>query len=108
MTKNAEAQGNESFNLEEYKEKNLPHVIEYIKWLLIKEKLFVEHEIKIEENEMDDRIQKFAESRGLNVWQVKKMYSKEEKQNELLDQLREQKLFEILKEKFEIEEVEVD
>lgn len=107
MHKRTNENSREKISLKEYKEKNRQNVTAFIKWFLIREKLFEKYDIKIENNEMDERIKNYAESRGMMDWQLKKMYSSKDKQDELIDALKEHKLFEILKEYFKIEEIEV-
>ncbi len=77
-----------------------------VKGALLLDKLAEQENIKVEDNELDERIREIAEERGQDIAKLKQFYEQNENAREgLRDQLKESKIFAFILERAKITEV---
>ena len=81
--------------------------IRNIKWYWIREKIIRENNIKVEDYEIDERIEEIAKRSGISPERARITYRSKKSREEIKEEILEDKLFSFLLEKTQIENVNI-
>ena len=98
MVDDAISRNGEEFDEEKFKNAVMPSTIKNIKWFLIRKQLIKKEDLKIEDSELDSKVQEFANNSEKDRKQeIIRFYKKPRNREDLRESMLTKKLFEFLK-----------